>query len=1344
MVKGKGVAGLNRVYELFKGLKVSKAALLGAAGMGALGIYEALNSSPAEAKEKANIFDKAKTPEEEMAIINRMIDVHKMKGTGENVALAQVAKKVQGSKFFKAKFTPLEKGNDLAIVPKGGGAEMEGSLPSPSSEISASTPSSRPSVAELKAEYEATTRPSAEELKAEYEAEQPIDKFHARLTGSFDKQYSLDPGWQENVFKDPSPDDETPGFGDRFKSTLSEMEGYDTALEGLTKDLEKISAPAFQKLMDFLGEMLIGNNLEDEGEQGPSKMESAALILRNASQALAPSTLSIMLNDSPYLLNEIPLNRNLCYAYDQAKTPENFMEALNSSIKFLGDMKDYSASHKFATAVDLTIIPGFRPLKLAVRTLNVPMKALNVGSRLISPGGRATLATSKGLTLADTSSKWSKYIEKSPKLASALGATVGGALGDPGASEDPDASPWERVMGIGTWAAVGATLGYSQTEAFTKLITPVTREEFLGTKWYSLMRMKQGKRFDYPVPNPKWLGKFWLDFPGLTQTEIDPVRKSLVEIGIGEQDANKIFRILTDGLDAQEQRLAGHFMTKGWFATGLRSTLKEHKSTTLLRARGEVPKYEPRVYVERIGRLKKERPMAGLYGTDIADQLPTTKLIAYESATGTRYTEATGEQIRRYLAEKKANPGARLFKSKPIVETHAWPTATLATERRPLRAVELYKMAVNDGLDPKRVLEVFKRTQEVKKMVQAAGQKAVDEGLLQNAMYRANMDLYLPLMYREKLKKEFPSMALNTFKKIPAMDRLRLNRMVNRADRPPEFYELQRLIMEPAAPASMGYAEVIKDVEKSRLYRSLVNSSPMVSPRRTAAHTELIPKDMRRVSPDLELPYYGDLAGKWVTPALMNELKGVPKEIKYIERNIGAWLAPWKLGKTVFSLATHGRNVLGNVIMNDLGGLSPARIDIYSKAFKELLTKGKIWEEAGADLLGTDYVKADILQRMGPMTGRNIWALTVRAAGGFTGASTGYELTKGEEVPFGVQVGAMLAGGATGWQFGKYAKDLYKGEEQLFKLAKYIHNTRSLGLTREEAIKDALKWTFNYGEVSKGVRVLRSTTTPFITYTSKALPRIIETALHHPIRLTKYLVGFEAMQQNSLAKMNISEEDWESARAQLPDYLKKGSIVLMPYKDAEGRLVFADFTYTLPWGDISEAGRLGMAAKILQNPVATLLFDLGRNSNALNMPVWYEFDSPNVKLMKVMKHIGMTLMPSMTPGFGTNYDALHRAFQDETSAESEQRPYDVAAPTKGQALGTVVGFKTKAVNLGLEARKRRFLEKKQLGEAKSAFRRGEKSSEELAGDLQRIYKKEPKRTSPLGSIKSRLSERLFQ
>jgi len=86
----------------------------------------------------------------------------------------------------------------------------------------------------------------------------------------------------------------------------------------------------------------------------------------------------------------------------------------------------------------------------------------------------------------------------------------------------------------------------------------------------------------------------------------------------------------------------------------------------------------------------------------------------------------------------------------------------------------------------------------------------------------------------------------------------------------------------------------------------------------------------------------------------------------------------------------------------------------------------------------------------------------------------------------------------------------------------------------------------------------------------------------------------------------------------------------------------------------------------------------------------------------------------------------------------------VAAPTKGQALGTVVGFKTKAVNLGLEARKRRFLEKKQLGEAKSAFRRGEKSSEELAGDLQRIYKKEPKRTSPLGSIKSRLSERLFQ
>ena len=44
------------------------------------------------------------------------------------------------------------------------------------------------------------------------------------------------------------------------------------------------------------------------------------------------------------------------------------------------------------------------------------------------------------------------------------------------------------------------------------------------------------------------------------------------------------------------------------------------------------------------------------------------------------------------------------------------------------------------------------------------------------------------------------------------------------------------------------------------------------------------------------------------------------------------WLSRWKLSRTVWRVSTHTRNVLTNVILNDLGGLSPMRADLYLKS----------------------------------------------------------------------------------------------------------------------------------------------------------------------------------------------------------------------------------------------------------------------------------------------------------------------------------------------------------------------------------------------------------------------------
>jgi len=604
----------------------------------------------------------------------------------------------------------------------------------------------------------------------------------------------------------------------------------------------------------------------------------------------------------------------------------------------------------------------------------------------------------------------------------------------------------------------------------------------------------------------------------------------------------------------------------------------------------------------------------------------------------------------------------------------------------PMSMSELYHMAKAAGMKPKQILRAYERSVQARKLMAEAGKKAVDNGLLENAIYRANLEIYIPFVYKNKALKELiaPDLA-HVFTKMTYKDRLYLNRFIKRINMKPADYDKLGLVLEPAGPIMKGYAQVLRDVETAKMFSKLAHYGSASSSKKSLKFSTRIPNT----------PKFGAMRNRYTTPAISNELKGYQRETGAIENFFNKALSPWKVGKVILSPTTHMRNIVSNTILADLSGLPPWRIDVYAGAMKSLIGKDKWYKEAiEQGLLDTTWYGQEVYRGLGPITGRSMWDWILRGTGGGVGAWVGGKVGSELGGPAG-GVGGAIAGGLTGWKFTKYAGSLYQAEEQFFKLAKYKHNIQSFGMTKNAAARDAEKALFNYGEAPPALRAARTYLHPFATFSYKAIPQVAEMAVKHPIRFGKYLVGFAAVQQQALASLNINQEEWEHIQRVLPDHIKKGNYLLLPYRDSKGKLQMMDWTYILPWGDISEMQQRGILGKLVANPFLTMPMEIKMNRNALGMPIWYDWNSPQAKAAKLMRYMGMQLMPSLTPGIGYNWEHLNRSFQGQKDALS-----------KKQALAaSFLGVKIRPIDVQERGRKTKSKVQRQRGEITMEARR---------------------------------------
>lgn len=145
-------------------------------------------------------------------------------------------------------------------------------------------------------------------------------------------------------------------------------------------------------------------------------------------------------------------------------------------------------------------------------------------------------------------------------------------------------------------------------------------------------------------------------------------------------------------------------------------------------------------------------------------------------------------------------------------------------------------------------------------------------------------------------------------------------------------------------------------------------------------------------------------------------------------------------------------------------------------------------------------------------------------------------------------------------KMGTLLEHAYGYSDDVAKIAAFTHG-RAKGLDADTAMRRALAATFNYSDVTPLVRRMRTAIwgVPFLTFAIKSVPLVASTAVHARHRITVFQKIKEGM-------YNMAGVEGEDEREVLPDYMKDGVFIKMPFKNEDGSSAYFDMSYIIPFG----------------------------------------------------------------------------------------------------------------------------------------------------------------------------------
>lgn len=530
------------------------------------------------------------------------------------------------------------------------------------------------------------------------------------------------------------------------------------------------------------------------------------------------------------------------------------------------------------------------------------------------------------------------------------------------------------------------------------------------------------------------------------------------------------------------------------------------------------------------------------------------------------------------------------------------------------------------------------------------GKQAVDLGLLNRGKWEENVGEYIKNTY-EKYEK-------SKSKGLFGFVRQKVAGIKKRKDLTPEEMAKLGQIDNPAYLFLRSMVDLSHDIENTKMFNVVAKQFGSDVAKEGF---EKLPEGIAR----------GALSGKYVPKNIFDYLTEIQQSKSNIEKGWNKVIGEFKFNKVILNPATHARNILSNRILNWWKlGLGPWRVDIDAEVIKQMTKGGKYIDEAksvgyGMDTFAANELRNNLLSEKGGLLGK-ISNLRNKLS------------------------------------------DFYQGEENYAKLSAFIFN-RKKGISIEEAWKAAESATFNYAQVSPFVRRLRESIWgyPFITFTAKATPVAIETALKYPRRISSIGKIKQAIEQQA----DIKETEQE--RKNEPAWVRNGFFVKLPMKDEKGRSAYFDLTYIIPFGDLvsgqflepqikRETGLPESKAETLisKAPLINLIKEISRNQDFYGDKIWQESDSQEKRLGDLFRHITKTFVPPLVS------DQLPGGYITKGKQKGERRQKGVVGGvgaseenqqrTLMEELLRQVGMKIQPVNGDLQETFMEFEKKKAL------------------------------------------------
>ena len=214
--------------------------------------------------------------------------------------------------------------------------------------------------------------------------------------------------------------------------------------------------------------------------------------------------------------------------------------------------------------------------------------------------------------------------------------------------------------------------------------------------------------------------------------------------------------------------------------------------------------------------------------------------------------------------------------------------------------------------------------------------------------------------------------------------------------------------------------------------------------------------------------------------------------------------------------------------------------------------------------------------------------------------------------------------------------DLYQSEDDVFRLAAWL-KAKEDGKTDLEAGKAARTSFLDYRINAPWVQAMRASAWPFISFTYRAVPMLLEVAAKKPHKLMKLMMLAGAV--NALGIL-LSGGDDDKERKLLPEE-KAGRIwgmvpklIRMPWNDGHDSPVYLDIRRFIPVGDVFDIGAGNAAVPMLPGLMPggplVLASEVVLNKTAFTgKAITLETDTPLQKTGKLVDYLYKAFAPNL-------------------------------------------------------------------------------------------------------------------